>query len=83
MPDIAFLKASTLHPRLCSEEVAFTGSQTATVWCCKMLDARFWILAIKMDDFLILSSIQQPVSSIGCYIGINLDREIIDNILSK
>jgi len=48
-----------------------------------MLDARFWILAIKMDDFLILSSIQQPVSSIDCYAGINLDHKIIGNILSK
>jgi hypothetical protein len=48
-----------------------------------MLDARFWILAIKKDDFLILSSIQQPVSRIGFFIGINLDREIIVTILPK
>jgi hypothetical protein len=49
--------------------------------CLVLQDAGCWLL--KMDDFLILSSIQQPVSSIGCTTGINLHHEIIDNILSK
>jgi len=70
-----------------------TGRHPAIAFIGKMLDARCLlersgnpassgIPAVKMADFPILSSIQKPVSSIGCYIGINFDHEIIDNKLS-